>query len=68
MRLTAILVVAVVSAPLLKICLAPTIATSPGWRVTRSASNWASKRGTPEHTKCRLELTREATRRRHQID
>jgi hypothetical protein len=68
MRLTAILVVAVVSAPLLKICLGSDDCNKPWMARDQKCEQLGFKRGTPEHTKCRLELTREATRRRHQID
>jgi hypothetical protein len=63
MRLTVIIAVAIVSAPLLRSCLGSDDSKKPWMVHDQKCEQLGFKRGTPEHTNCRLELAREATPR-----
>jgi hypothetical protein len=63
MRLTGIIAIAVVSAPLLRTCVGPDDSKKPWMVHDQKCEQLGFKRGTPEHTNCRLELAREATPR-----
>jgi hypothetical protein len=62
-RLAAIIVVGVVSAPLLRSCLSPEDSKKPWMAHDQKCEQLGFKRGTQEHTRCRLQLAREATPR-----
>ena len=63
MRLTGILVVAIVSAPMLRSCLGSDDFKKPWMVHDRKCEQLGFKRGSLEHTNCRLELARAATPR-----
>jgi hypothetical protein len=63
MRLTGIIAVAIVSAPLLRSCLGSDDFKKP-WMVNdHKCEQLGFKRGSPEHAHCRFELARAATPR-----
>jgi hypothetical protein len=63
MRLTSVVAVAAVSAPLLGGCFGPDDSKKPWMAHSQKCEQLGFKRGTPEHTKCRFELARHATPR-----
>ena len=63
MRLTGIIAVAIVSAPLLRSCPGSDDSTKPWMVHDQKCEQLGFKRGTPEHTNCRLELARESAPR-----
>jgi hypothetical protein len=64
MRVTGIIAVAIVSAPMFRSCLGPDDFKKPWMVHDRKCEQLGCKRGTLlEHTHCRLELARAATPR-----
>jgi hypothetical protein len=63
MRLTSIVAVAAVSAPLLGGCFGPDNSKKPWMAHSQKCEQLGFKRGTPEHAKCQFELARQATPR-----
>jgi hypothetical protein len=63
MRLTGIIAVAIVSVPLLRGCLGSDDSKKPWMAHDQKCEQLGLKRGTAEHTHCRLELAREGTPR-----
>jgi hypothetical protein len=63
MRLTGIIAVAIISAPLLRGCMSSDYSKKPWMAHDQKCEHLGLKRGTPEHTNCRLKLAREATPR-----
>jgi hypothetical protein len=63
MRLTGIIAVAIVSAPLLRSCIRSDDSKKPWMAHDQKCEQLGFRRGTPEHTNCRLKLAREATPR-----
>jgi hypothetical protein len=63
MRLITIIVVAVLSTPLLRSCVGPDDSKKTWMAHDQKCERLGFKRGTPDHTKCRFQLAREATPR-----